>query len=65
MRFAGLESGLGCFWPFLADLRLGRWPRGIITLPRRPVGLGRRLFAFLDTEGGEKRLDFCPRCLEV
>ena len=58
LRFAGLASGLGSFWPFLGDLRLGRWPRGIMTLPRREVGLRRRLFAFLDTEGEKRVLIF-------
>jgi hypothetical protein len=58
MRFAELASGLGSFWPFLGDLRLGRWPRGIITLPRRSVGPRRRLFAFLDTEGEKRGLIF-------
>ena len=58
LRFAGLAAGLGCFWPFLGYLRLGRWPIGIITLPRRSVGLRRRLFAFLDTEGDKRGLIF-------
>jgi hypothetical protein len=58
LRFAGLADGLGSFWPFLGDLRLGRWPRCIMTLPRREVGLRRRLFAFLDTEGEKRGLIF-------
>ena len=58
LRFAGLSDGLGSFWPFLGDLRLGRWPRGIMTLPRLVVGLRRRLFAFLDTEGEKRGLIF-------
>ena len=58
MQFAGLVAGLGSFWPFLGDLGLGGWPIGIITLPRRSVGLGRRLFAFLDTEGEKRGLIF-------